>query len=212
MPHPVIEAAEKKYRRRLTNECRSLFKNTHLPSHDHRHHSRVWENASLLLSRLYDSGAVTDPRLAEKAIIAAFFHDTGLTVNQGPDHGTASRQICSAFLDKSGLDESDRNEILDAVEKHDDKTDQKLSDPASLASIISVADDMDAFGKTGIGRYIEIFSFRGVSDKSIPEMAIRNVTARFRHLESTYSMFPDLVGEQRRRVKTVTDYFSKKTS
>jgi hypothetical protein len=71
---------------------------------------------------------------------------------------------------------------------------------------------MDAFGTTGIGRYIEIYSVRGVSDEAMPEMVISNITARFRHLESTYSMFPDLVEEQKRRVETVTDYFSKKKS
>ncbi len=212
MPHPLIEAAEKKYRHRLTQECRSLFSNTTLPSHDHLHHARVWENASLLLSRLYDSGLATDPLLAEKAIIAAYFHDTGLTVNRGTAHGTESRQICSGFLEKCDLDESDKNEILDAVEKHDDKSYLKLSDPSSLAAIISVADDMDAFGTTGIGRYIEIYSVRGVSDEAMPEMVISNITTRFRHLESTYSMFPDLVREQKRRVETVTEYFSKKIS
>lgn len=212
MSHPVIEAAEKKYRHRLTQECSSLFNNTHLPSHDHLHHARVWDNASLLLSRLYDSGLVTDPRLAEKAIIAAYFHDTGLTVNKGTGHGTESRQICIKFLNKCDLGISDRNEILDAVEKHDDKSYRKLSDPSSLAAIISVADDMDAFGITGIGRYIEIYSVRGVSDEAMPEMVISNINARFRHLESTYSIFPDLVEEQKRRVETVTDYFSKKKS
>jgi HD superfamily phosphodiesterase len=134
MSHPVIEAAEKKYRHRLTRECRSLFNNTYLPSHDHLHHARVWDNASLLLSRLYDAGMATGPRMAEKAIIAAYFHDTGLTVNQGPGHGTESRQICSGFLDKCELAISDRNEILDAVEKHDDKSYGKLSDPSSLAA------------------------------------------------------------------------------
>jgi HD superfamily phosphodiesterase len=102
------------------------------------HHARVWENASLLLSRLYGSGMVTDPVMAEKAIIAAYFHDTGLTVHPGTDHGTESRRICSEFLKKCNFDVSDRIEIPDAVEKHDDKDYQALSDPASLAAVISV--------------------------------------------------------------------------
>ncbi len=210
MSHPYIKDAAKKYRRLLTNECRRLFINTDLPSHDHLHHARVWENASTLLSRLYEAAIVTDKRMAEKAIIASFFHDTGLTLNQGPDHGTESRKLCSGFLSGCDLSEGERKEILDAVEKHDDKTYRALHDPASLAAIISVADDMDAFGTKGIGRYIEIYLMRGIPEDAMPQMVIENITSRFRHLESTYHMFPDLVEEQRKRVETVIDYFSNK--
>jgi HD superfamily phosphodiesterase len=210
MPHPYITAASKKYKRALAQECRRLFSNTHLPSHDHLHHARVWHNSSLVLSRLYESGMVTVPAMAEKAIIAAYFHDTGLTVNRGADHGAVSRQICSEFLKKCNFGESERNEILDAVEKHDDKDYPAISDPASLVAIVSVADDMDAFGERGIGRYLEIYSLRGVPDAMMPQTVILNVTSRFRHLESTYWMFPDLVDKQRKRVKTVIDYFADK--
>jgi HD superfamily phosphodiesterase len=210
MQHQSITEAARKYKRVLAQECRRLFDNTPLPSHDHLHHGRVWHNAALLLSRLYGSGMVNDPRMAEKAIIAAYFHDTGLTVNRGADHGTESRQLCSEFLKKCDFVESERNEILDAVERHDDKSYPALSDPASLAAVISVADDMDAFGEKGIGRYLEIYSLRGVPDKTIPAMVISNITSRFRHLESTYSMFPDLVCKQKKRAKTVTDYFAEK--
>jgi len=73
---------------------------------------------------------VTDKNLAVKAIIASFFHDTGLTVNRGPDHGIESRHICSTFLETTDLAEDDRHEILDAVEKHDNKEYTGNSDPS----------------------------------------------------------------------------------
>ena len=211
MPHRFITDAENRYRSILTEECRRLFAGTRMPSHDLHHHERVWDNASLLLKRLYDSGEADDPRLAEKAIIAAFFHDTGLTLNRGPDHGRESRKICAAFLEESDFSHEERHEILNAVERHDDKDYHAISDPSSLAAIISVADDMDAFGQTGIERYTEIYSMRGITAEEMPRLIIPNVMSRLRHLEATFSMFPDIVGEQRIRAAKVTDYFTTKT-
>jgi hypothetical protein len=49
-----------------------------------------------------------------------------------------------------------------------------------------------------------------VPDEKLPRMVISNVNSRFRHLETTYSMFPDLVEKQKKRVKMVTDYFADK--
>jgi len=208
MPQRLISDAESKYREILTGECRRLFESSSMPSHDHLHHERVWQNASLLLELLYGAGIATDPRLPEKAIIAAFFHDTGLTVNRGPDHGRESRQLCSLFLERSNFSADDRQEILDAVEKHDDKEYQALSDPASLAAVISVADDMDAFGQTGIDRYKEIYAMRGIPEDEMPRLITDNVLSRIRHLETTYHMFPDIVAEQRINARIVTDYFT----
>ena len=209
MAHTFIRQAEEKHGTRLREECRRIFANASIPSHDHLHHERVWENAAMLLGRLYDSGMVTDPLMAEKAIIASYFHDTGLTVNPGPDHGTQSRHLCSLFLEKSNLPEDDKREILEAVEKHDDKDYPSMSDPVSLAAIISVADDMDAFGSDAIERYNEIYSMRGIDNASIPEKVIFNVESRMRHLEATYAIFPDLTEQQRRRAETVISHFRK---
>lgn len=209
MAHPDIKNAESKYKDLLARECRILFQDAHMPSHDHLHHARVWENASILLSKLSDAGMVTDRFMAEKAIIASFFHDTGLTVNTGPDHGRESRHLCGRFLNNTDLPENERSEILDAVEKHDDKDYSGSSDPATLAAILSVADDMDAFGADGIERYIEIYSLRGITEDDLPSMVISNVTSRLRHLASTYGMFPDLVESQRKRAEKVSEHFTK---
>lgn len=208
MAHQFITSAEEKYRELLSGECRRIFSGTVIPSHDHMHHERVWENAALLLNRLYDAGMASDPDLAEKAIIASFFHDTGLTLNRGTGHGLESRHICHDFLSATGFQEAGQAEILDAVEMHDDKEYTGNSDPASLAAIISVADDMDAFGETGIERYREIYSMRGVTAGEMPGIIIPNVLSRFRHLELTYSMFPDLVEEMRIRAGTVINHFT----
>jgi HD superfamily phosphodiesterase len=210
MPQRLITDAENRYHSILSEECRRLFESISMPSHDHLHHERVWKNASLLLERLYEDGMVTDPRLPEKTIIAAFFHDTGLTVNSGSEHGRESRQLCKYFLENSDLSAGDRQEILDAVEKHDDKEYQALSEPSSLAAVLAVADDMDAFGQTGIERYTEIYSMRGIPQDEMPLLIIDNVTSRIRHLESTFHMFPDIITEQKINARIVTDYFTDK--
>ena len=67
---------------------------------------------------------------------------------------------------------------------------------------------MDAFGEEGIVRYREIYSMRGISHNEMPGLVISNVLSRFRHMESTYHMFPDLVDDQRVRAEAVTDYFT----
>ena len=87
MAHPLIITAEEKYGLLLREKCRQIFSGTDMPSHDHLHHDRVWKNAAMLLDRLISAGMVSDQGLAVKTIIASFFHDTGLTVNRGPDHG-----------------------------------------------------------------------------------------------------------------------------
>ncbi len=208
MQHPFLSAAEAKYKPALMILCRKLFESALMPSHDHLHHSRVWENAKVLLGRLLEAGITGDPLIAEKAIIAAFLHDTGLTINRGPDHGIQSRQVCSKFLLTTDLSEADREEILQAVEKHDEKDYTGASDPASLAAVISAADDMDAFGCEGIGRYAEIYLIRGVPHDELPGKVIANAESRFRHLEMTYSMFPDLIKAEKKRFETLITYYN----
>jgi len=207
MQHPFLSAAEAKHKPALISLCRKLFESAPMPSHDHLHHSRVWENAKVLLGRLNEAGMISDPLIAEKAIIAAFLHDTGLTVNREADHGIQSKQICSKFLIATDLSEAAREEILDAVEKHDDKDYPGASDPASLAAVISAADDMDAFGCEGIGRYAEIYLLRGVPHSELPGKVIANAESRFRHLEMTYPMFPDLIQSEKKRVETLITYY-----
>ena len=70
---------------------------------------------------------------------------------------------------------------------------------------------MDAFGETGISRYEEIYSMRGIPASGMPEMIIENVLSRLRHLESTYGIFPDIVDEMREKAQTVISYFRNKT-
>jgi len=208
MTEDLIKAAEDKYKAILETRCRNLFSETYIPSHDYLHHARVWEYAKQLMRHLFSAGMTNDNILPEKAIIAVFFHDTGLTVNKGADHGKESRKICREFLLQSATDTVFHNEILDAVEKHDDKNYGSVSSPASLESIVAVADDMDAFGHIGVLRYWEIYTMRRLDTSDIPRMIISNAESRFRHLESTYHMFPGLIGEQKARLDFLVSFYT----
>ena len=208
MTENLIKAAEDKYKVILENHCRDLFSDTYIPSHDHLHHARVWEYAKEIMRHLFNAGMTDDRLLPEKAIIAVFFHDTGLTVNKGADHGKESRKICREFLLHQDTDPECHNEILDAVEKHDDKNYGSAAAPASLESIVAVADDMDAFGHTGVLRYWEIYTMRRLDTSDIPQMIITNAESRFRHLESTYHMFPDLISEQKARLDFLVSFYT----
>lgn len=202
-----ISEAEKKYLTILEERCRSLFSAVHIPSHDHLHHARVWVYAKEILKELENAGMITDPFIADKVMIAAWFHDTGLTINTGPDHGSQSRDICKEFLETNHIPEEYHNEILEAVEKHDDKSYASDSEPSSAAAIVSVADDIDAFGHIGILRYSEIYSMRNIPFNEMADMVIANAESRFIHLESTYKMFPELISEQAERLETLVSFY-----
>jgi HD superfamily phosphodiesterase len=208
MAETIIISAEEKYRAVLEEYCRQLFSGVMIPSHDHLHHARVWAYSKEILKNLIGSGMIDDPTIADKAIIAAFFHDTGLTVNTGPAHGRESRKICHEFLIKQKIDPEFHDEILDAVEKHDDKDYAAGSDPATLPAIIAVADDMDAFGHIGVLRYWEIYSMRGIAVTEMPALIIKNARNRFRHLEATYNMFPELVAHHKERLEILVDFYN----
>ncbi len=202
-----IKKAEEKYASVLEERCRSLFSKVNIPSHNDIHHARVWSYAREILRALDNAGLIEDQFIAEKAIIAVWFHDTGLTINKGPDHGSQSRVICRDFLVSQHISPDLYADILDAVEKHDDKSYGYEADPASLTSIVSVADDMDAFGYIGILRYAEIYSMRNIPLHEMSEIVISNAQARFNHLKTTYHIFPDLVDRHEKRLAILVDFF-----
>jgi hypothetical protein len=207
MAENLILSAEYKYKALLEERCRQLFTRTSIPSHDHLHHARVWCYAKEILTQLLAARMNDDQLIAEKAIIASYFHDTGLIINTGPDHGKESRKICNEFLITQDLTPLFCEEVLDAVERHDDKSYPSASDPGSLAAIVAVADDMDAFGHIGVLRYWEIYSMRGISLTEMPDKIVANAVNRFKHLESTFHMFPDLVRGQKERLDILTSFY-----
>lgn len=167
-----------------------LYKGHWLPSHDIAHHQRVWQNACQLI-KLAGTNLINEDRyFAEKLFLACYFHDTGLLRDQSEYHGRESRIICEKFLsDKNGLIYFDLRELLEAIEKHDDKNydTRPAVHEANLRKILSLADDMDAFGAIGVYRYIEIYLMRDIKETVMAERILQNAAKRYAHFKASLS-------------------------
>jgi len=182
-----IFKAEERYLFNLFDEVNTLFKNTWLPSHDAIHHKRVWELAKELL-RAYSLHQVTfTADFIEGLLVACMFHDVGLTKVLGFEHGKESAEFASNYLNK--IDYSKNlpvSEIIEAIERHDEKS--YLSDSfdknnPTIYDLLTVADDLDAFGALGLYRYFEIYHLRKLNISEIPSLIKDNLQKRFQFVK-----------------------------
>jgi HD superfamily phosphodiesterase len=204
-----IEISEKKYLNVLSNYCQELFTETHIPSHDHTHHLRVWEYSKDIITALSSKFSI-NINFIESCLIASLFHDTGLTQTLNENHGIESKKICESFFSKSLIEKpSNFEEILSAIKLHDDK-DYKSNNhtPNSILSVICNADDLDAFGKIGVVRYTEIYLLRGINMNDLPNLVINNLDKRFLNFEKTYQNFQELFEKHKLRFLTTRKFFS----
>ncbi|NOU19986.1 MAG: HD domain-containing protein [Bacteroidales bacterium] len=209
-----INSSEQKWLKPLYKHSKSLFQNTHLPSHDAEHHLRVWLHCRGLFIELHKAGIKTTHDSIDKAIVACFFHDAGLTLNVGEQHGFLGRKICEDFFKNNhNFQVPDLSEVLDVIEKHDDKSKKEISavTPYTMKTIlrlVSAADDLDALGYIGVFRYIEIYLKRGIPDSEIPKKVTTNLKNRFSNFLSTYSGLPKFSERQKIRYKETFDFFT----
>ncbi len=209
-----INSSEQKWLKPLYKHSKSLFENTHLPSHDAEHHLRVWLHCRGLLIELHKAGIRTTLDSIDKAIVACFFHDAGLTLDVGEQHGFLGRKICEDFFkDNPNFHVPDLPEVLDVIEKHDDKSKKEISavTPYTMKTIlrlVSAADDLDALGYIGVFRYTEIYLKRGIPDIEIPKKVTTNLRNRFSNFLSTYSGLPKFAERQKIRYKETFDFFT----
>jgi hypothetical protein len=174
----AVREAEEKWLPRIRPFLIRLFENSWIPSHDITHHERVWKNARSLISNLPGC----DISFIEQLMLACYFHDTGLIRVTGDKHGKESRLLCEAFVGEySRFLSGDITLMLDAVEFHDDKEYTGSNELRSnkIYTILSLADDMDAFGAVGAYRYIEIYLLRGIDPNDIPSQVLSNASKRF---------------------------------
>jgi len=179
------------------------------------HHARVWYGARSLLLQLEKSGLPIPEPIPEQLIIAAFFHDTGLTRTSGEEHGRESRLLCEEFFNNRTLkpDKKSYNSILHAIEHHDDKSlkpaaaDVRSSRLPDLLNILSAGDDLDAFGNMGIYRYAEIYLLRGIKPEQLPLEVSKNVRNRFDNLTSSFGEQEEFIRAQEGRFRQVYDFY-----
>lgn len=209
-----ISGSEQKWLKPLYHHTKKVFEKTHLPSHDAEHHLRVWLHCRGLLIELHKAGIKTTLDSIDNAIVACFFHDTGLTKDIGEQHGLLGKKICDDFFrENTNLHVPDLHEVLEAIEKHDDKQSTAITTGTSysmktLTRMVSAADDLDALGYIGVFRYIEIYLKRGVPDVDIPKKVMNNLRTRFSNFLNTYSGLHKYAEKQKLRYKETFDFFS----
>jgi HD superfamily phosphodiesterase len=202
-----IESAESRFKQILEDFFVSVYDEKNLYSHGIDHHRRVWNYAKeLLTTRLIQSKLrpACDP---SKLIIVCYLHDIGMSVEPGPRHGFKSRELCIQFLNKYKLSEYDYEDVLDTIMNHDNKdytSDRRTND---LLKVLSVADDLDAFGFTGIYRYSEIYLTRGVNPHQLGLLVLENAEKRFKNFEDIYGVQNFYVKFHRKRYEILCNFF-----
>ncbi len=203
-----IKQAEEKWLNLLYDYCQELFSSKQIPSHDHTHHFRVWKNAKEILYALSDHFEIDYAKI-EACLIASLFHDTGLTETVSESHGKESSKICIQYFENNNLTKPIQfDEILNAIEKHDNKN-YKLNStaPEDILSIICNADDLDAFGNIGVVRYTEIYLLRGNSLNELPDLVLQNMDKRFFNFERIYKDFSTLYQKHKKNYLITASFF-----
>jgi HD superfamily phosphodiesterase len=203
----TIKSAEQQYRQILEDYFISVYDEPALPSHGIAHHRRVWGMARELLFTLGKHKILTEPWLPRCLIIAAYLHDIGMTIDHGPRHGHHSVDLYRKFLEVHNLHETDFPGLAGAIEGHDNKDYQGTTSGLSLQTILSVADDLDAFGVIGIYRYLEIYGLRGVKPGLLGPVIRENAGKRFDNFRNLFSFNQSLVDKHEARYNILNEFF-----
>ena len=202
-----IESAEHRFKQILERYFASVYNEKILPSHGINHHRRVWINAKELLQVYYNYRSVIDPLLPFSLIIACYFHDIGMSIDSGVRHGHHGMDLCRKFLNENNLNEGNFPGLLTAIQNHDNKEYNEPWVKNELQTILSVADDLDAFGYTGIYRYLEIYIIRGASAKDIGFAIRDNAKKRFMHFSEAFGFDVTVIERHTKRFKILDNFF-----
>lgn len=203
----TVNIIEKSNKEQIENFFLSVYPLNHLVSHGLDHHRRVWEYAKELLTISAIPEDCIDKNFISNTIIACYFHDMGMAVEPGTRHGAHGEKLCAEFLTANNMNIAVFKDALDAIGHHDDK--EYLTHPADnkVLDILSTADDLDAFGITGIYRYTEIYLKRGISFQDIGRMIIKNALTRFENLEKRMKLPAEYILTHRKRCNYLLDFF-----
>jgi HD superfamily phosphodiesterase len=204
-----IESAEKQYLQILEEFFISVYDEKTLSSHGIEHHRRVWKYSKELLKILPLTSTRQTSRLAAELIIACYMHDVGMSVDPGVKHGKYSRELCSRFLSNNHMPRSEWDIVLEAIENHDNKDYTGIKSMNVILQVLSVADDLDAFGYIGIFRYSEIYLTRGTDPEKIGYMIRKNAGKRFENFIKTFGSESEIVQKHKKRYEILDEFFSK---
>jgi hypothetical protein len=210
-PEDKILKTEARWLEPLFTYNKSQFEVVGLPSHNHWHHYRVWCYMKELLETLYAQGIEYSEDELEGLIVATFFHDIAMHQTYDEQHGRMGADLCRFYFSDQPLKRPQcLLTVLEAIEIHDDK--QYLhrfsaGEKPDLAVLLSVADDMDAFGTIGMLRYTEILLLRQLELSAIPDRVLKNARSRMEHLEKTFARSRYLVEKHRERYRRLFEFF-----
>jgi HD superfamily phosphohydrolase YqeK len=205
----IIESAEKQFKQILEDFFISVYNEKSLSSHGIDHHRRVWNYSKELLKLFPLKTPAKISQLPTELIIASYLHDIGISVDPGIRHGKHSKNLCIQFLSKNNLAQNDFRDVLDAIENHDDKNYTQNAYMDELLVILSVADDLDAFGFTGIFRYLEIYLTRGIEPDKIGYLIGENAKKRIDNFVKIFGADSEIVQKHIRRYHILDNFFSK---
>lgn len=203
-----IASSETKYKKILEEFFSRIYPDSFLPSHGIDHHRRVWYYAKEILNQLNDRAFEIDQSLTGKLIIASYLHDSGMAIDTGFRHGAESRKICERFISENNLSLFEFSEVLSAIENHDNKEYTAINQPEDLLTILSVADDLDAFGFIGIYRYLEIYILRKKPMLELGYMVIENCENRYQNFLRTYGFHSALVDKHTKKYYIISSFFN----
>jgi hypothetical protein len=203
----TIESAEHQFKQILEGFFIDTYDDNSLSSHGIEHHRRVWNYAKEILLLLSGRNMISDPALPYGLIISCYLHDIGMSVDPGTRHGHHSRKICINFLKENHLNEYDYTEVLSAIENHDKKELYSFTGRYDLLTLLSIADDLDAFGFTGIFRYSEIYLTRGNNPEVIGKKILENAGRRFKNFSEAFMFSDKFFQKHKKRYDTLVSFF-----
>jgi HD superfamily phosphodiesterase len=202
----IFRSAETSDKQILEDFFISVFREKNLSSHGIDHHRRVWRYAKDLFPEELSGNEKDALKFAIHLMIACYLHDAGMSIDPGIKHGKHSRRLCSEFLSRNNLAETDYSDVLEAIEYHDDKN-YPATDPVNdLLKILSVADDLDAFGYIGIFRYCEIYLTRGVDTATIGYMIRENAVKRFNNFVKSFGTRIEIISKHTARYNVLDEF------
>ncbi len=203
-----IDSSEKRFIKLIEEFFLNNYKEGYIVSHGLDHHRRVWNYAKELFRYKYPHMEKQDLMFPDKLLIACYMHDIGMSSDPGEKHGKYSRKLCEGFLLKENLRKADFLDVLLAIENHDKKEYTGTINKIPLQSLLSVADDLDAFGCTGIWRYTEIYRMRGISFQKLGKDIPENAARRFENFLSEFNQYSDLISTHYPRYQYLISFFT----
>ncbi|MFZ5941654.1 MAG: HD domain-containing protein [Bacteroidota bacterium] len=210
-----IEEVERRWLPDLKNYIREEFGRVFLPSHDHLHHWRVWKTGREILIHISVFNNTIDQDLAEGVLMACMFHDLGMIRTMDREHGRISREMFEAYITGRGSTPPRlMDEIAEAIEIHDRKGEHifpeiPVEDKPSVATILSLADDLDAMGTNGIYRYAEIYLHRDMPLEKLGIEVLANLSSRYATLAKICFTCPALLNQHRQQYSEVISFYDK---